>query len=157
MLFRSQETHEVEVEAGVKLNVSVAKRDDSAPWIVFVNSLMTNQKMWGEVLPRLSKTYNLITYDQRGHGLVRCAPWPSERHLTLQTLQSSTPPNPTTLTVLASDIATILSTLKIPTPIHAVIGVSQGGATTLAFGLNHASLTSRLIACDTQATSPAAN
>ncbi|KAL8286215.1 hypothetical protein RQP46_004703 [Phenoliferia psychrophenolica] len=134
-----QEEHDVEVEPGVKLHVNVAKRDDASPWLVFVNSLMTNQKMWGEVLPRLSKKYNLITYDQRGHGL------------------SSTPPNPATLTILASDIATILSTLKIPTPIHAVIGVSQGGATTLAFGLNHPTLASRLIACDTQATSPAAN
>jgi pimeloyl-ACP methyl ester carboxylesterase len=36
---------------------------------VFVNSLMTNQKMWDGVLPRLSKKYNLITYDQRGHGI----------------------------------------------------------------------------------------
>ena len=65
-----QEEHDVEVDAGVTLKVLVAKRNDSAPWLVFVNSLMTNQKMWGEVLPRLSKKYNLITYDQRGHGRV---------------------------------------------------------------------------------------
>ncbi|KAM0755409.1 alpha/beta-hydrolase [Meredithblackwellia eburnea MCA 4105] len=135
----TQEEHDIEVEAGVKLHVKVAKRDDKSPWLIFVNSLMTNQKMWDEVLPRLSKTYNLITYDQRGHG------------------KSSVPPNPCTLPILADDIATILSTLKIPTPIHAVIGVSQGGATTLAFAHAHSSLYSRLIACDTQATSPAAN
>lgn len=66
-----QEEHDIEVEAGVKLHVRVAKRDDNSPWLIFVNSLMTNQKMWDGVLPRLSKKYNLITYDQRGHGKVR--------------------------------------------------------------------------------------
>lgn len=71
--------------------------------------------------------------------------------------QSSIPSKPATLEILSDDIATILSTLSIPTPIHAVIGVSQGGATTLAFAHKHASLTTRFIACDTQATSPAAN
>ncbi|GAA6047557.1 hypothetical protein JCM3770_005807 [Rhodotorula araucariae] len=134
-----QTEHEIEVEEGVKLNVRVAKRDENSPWLVFVNSLMTNQKMWDSVLPRLSKTYNLITYDQRGHG------------------KSSVPPSPCTLEILANDIATILSKLSIPTPIHAVIGVSQGGATSLAFAQHHPSLFSRLVACDTQATSPAAN
>ena len=66
----TQEEHDVEVEDGVKLHVRVAKRDDSAPWLVFVNSLMTTQKLWDGVLPRLSKKYNLLTYDQRGHGKV---------------------------------------------------------------------------------------
>lgn len=62
--------HDVEVEEGVKLHVRLARREASAPWLVFVNSLMTNQKMWESVLPRLSKKYNLLTYDQRGHGKV---------------------------------------------------------------------------------------
>lgn len=38
-----------------------------------------------------------------------------------------------------------------------MVGVSQGGATTLAFAHEHSDLFSRLVACDTQATSPAAN
>jgi pimeloyl-ACP methyl ester carboxylesterase len=40
--------------------------------LVFVNSLMTNQTMWDPVLPRLSKKYNFLTFDQRGHGQVSC-------------------------------------------------------------------------------------
>ncbi|GAA5975109.1 hypothetical protein JCM11641_000039 [Rhodosporidiobolus odoratus] len=135
----TQTEHDVEVEEGVTLHVRVAKRTASAPWLVFVNSLMTNQKMWDLVLPRLSKTYNLITYDQRGHG------------------KSSVPPKPCTLEILANDVSTFLTALSIPTPIHAIIGVSQGGATSLAFAHHHPDLFSRLIACDTQATSPAAN
>ncbi|GAA5924468.1 hypothetical protein JCM1841_004593 [Sporobolomyces salmonicolor] len=134
-----QTEHEVEVEEGVRLFVKVAKRDGSSPWLVFVNSLMTNQTMWDGVLPRLSKKYNLLTFDQRGHG------------------KSSVPPQPCTLEILANDVATILSKLSIPTPIHAIIGVSQGGATALAFAQHHSPLFARLIACDTQATSPAAN
>ncbi|BGP52774.1 hypothetical protein JCM8202_003853 [Rhodotorula sphaerocarpa] len=134
-----QTEHDIEVEEGVKLHVRVAKRGDDAPWLVFVNSLMTNQKMWDGVLPRLSKKYNLVTYDQRGHG------------------KSSVPPAKCTLNTLAKDVAAILSKLSIRTPIHAIIGVSQGGATALAFAQNHPTLFSRLVACDTQATSPAAN
>ncbi|GAA5993767.1 hypothetical protein JCM5350_000231 [Sporobolomyces pararoseus] len=134
--------HDVEVEDGVKLHVKVAKRlegGNEAPWLVFVNSLMTNQLMWDPVLPRLSKKYNLLTFDQRGHGM------------------SSIPSKPCTLEILANDISTILSSLSIPTPVDAIIGVSQGGATALSFAQHHSSLFSRLIACDTQATSPAAN
>lgn len=63
--------HDVEVEEGVKLHVKLAKREEGAPWLVFVNSLMTNQSMWEGVLPRLSKKYNLLTFDQRGHGKVK--------------------------------------------------------------------------------------
>ncbi|KAM0793531.1 hypothetical protein ACM66B_000969 [Microbotryomycetes sp. NB124-2] len=135
----TQEEHDVEVESGVSLHVRTAKRDGSAPWLVFVNSLMTNQKMWDSVLPRLSKSYNLLTFDQRGHG------------------KSSVPKDKCSLQVLASDIATILNKLSIPTPIRAVIGVSQGGATALAFAQGHSPLFERLIACDTQATGPQAN
>lgn len=77
-----QEEYRVKVDEGVELLVKVARRkeDPNAPWLVFVNSLMTNQSMWDDVLPRLSKTYNLITYDQRGHGGVRLfSHFPSRR------------------------------------------------------------------------------
>lgn len=68
-----QEEHQVDVGDGVKLFVKTAKRitdGDSAPWLVFINSLMSNEKMWDGVMPRLSKKYNILTYDQRGHGQV---------------------------------------------------------------------------------------
>lgn len=71
-----QEEHFVEVAEGVKLYVKTAIRtdDEGAPWLVFVNSLMTNCSMWDAALPRLSKKYNLLTFDQRGHGKVRALP-----------------------------------------------------------------------------------
>lgn len=67
-----EETRFVEVGEGVKLFVKTAIRtgDEGAPWLVFVNSLMTQSTMWDATSPRLSKKYNLLTFDQRGHGRV---------------------------------------------------------------------------------------
>ncbi|KAK7040729.1 hypothetical protein VNI00_009635 [Paramarasmius palmivorus] len=129
-----------------------------APWIVCSNSLLTNTKMWDWALPCLLspqpgnserkslylgkyRTYNVLVHDQRGHG-------------------SSVSPTtqPCTIPVLASDIAHILKHLSIPTPVHSVIGVSQGGATVLAFGAAYyPTLTKSIVACDTSARTPAGN
>ncbi|KDN35918.1 alpha/beta-hydrolase [Tilletiaria anomala UBC 951] len=112
-----------------------------APWILLINSLMTNQSMWDWVLPSLKKTYNVITYDQAGHGL------------------SDVPPNPDhdcSIHTLADDAASIVQALGVP-KLHAVIGVSQGGATALSFAIRHAALVDKVVACDTQPLTPAAN
>lgn len=71
--------------------------------------------------------------------------------------QSSVPPKPCTIPQLADDIDKILGTLGIPTPIKAVIGISQGGATTLAFAIQHPDKYEKIVACDTQIKSPEAN
>ena len=114
--------------------------DPSAPWLVFSNSLLTNLSLWDTLLPYFlapqspsttpptPRTYNLLLYDQRGHGL------------------SPVPLTPCTINQLASDIATILSHLNIP-QVHSVIGVSQGGATALAFGSMYPSKMKSVIAC----------
>jgi len=39
-----------------------------APWIVFGNSLMTDLSIWDEQVAALSGRYNILRYDQRGHG-----------------------------------------------------------------------------------------
>lgn len=88
----TQDEHDVEVEEGVTVHVKVAKRSASAPWLVFVNSLLTNQKMWDDVLPRLSRKYNLITYDQRGHGKVGfCFTLRSYRYFSLTIYENTFP------------------------------------------------------------------
>ena len=51
----------------------------------------------------------------------------------------------------------ILAQVGIPTPIKAVIGISQGGATTLAFAIRHSDKYERIVVCDTQIKSPEAN
>ena len=56
---------------------------------------------------------------------------------------------------LGDDVAQILDHLAIR-QVLAVIGVSQGGAAALAFAMRHLSRTQKVVACDTQATPPAA-
>ncbi|KAG7095219.1 hypothetical protein E1B28_005994 [Marasmius oreades] len=126
-----------------------------APWIVCCNSLLTNVGMWDWALPYLLqpqegegnklllgryRTFNILLHDQRGHGS--------------STASTSAP---STIPILASDISHVLDYLKIPTPIHSVIGVSQGGATALAFGASHPNLARSVVACDTSARTPTGN
>jgi pimeloyl-ACP methyl ester carboxylesterase len=96
--------------------------------------------MWSPVIPHfLANGYNIILFDQRGHG------------------RSSIPFPPShTISDLADDIVVILDRLQLQR-IHAIIGVSQGGAAALSFAIRHPTRTSRIIACDTQAVSPASN
>lgn len=56
---------------------------------------------------------------------------------------------------LGDDVAQILDYLGIQ-EVLAAIGVSQGGAAALAFAMRHLSRTKKVVACDTQATPPAA-
>ena len=58
--------------------------------------------------------------------------------------------------MLADDLAALLSALRIRT-VHAHIGVSMGGATTLMFALTYPQRVNRFVACDFNATSSAAN
>lgn len=128
----------VQVAEGVNLATKIHFNSMQSPWIIFVNSLMTNLTMWDDVLPGFTPHYNIITYDQRGHGC------------------SSIPHTNCTLDELADDIAAIQAALGIEI-LHAVIGVSQGGATTLKFAIRHKDKVDRIVACDTQAVSPQAN
>lgn len=129
----------VQVSGGETIATKVHFHSMQAPWLILVNSLMTNLSMWNHVVSDLSSAgYNVITYDQRGHGA------------------SSIPKEPCSVEQLADDVADVMTGLGLE-KVHAVIGVSQGGATTLAFAIRHGHRTSKIIANDTQATSPAAN
>ena len=87
----------------------------------------------------ISAGYNLLLFDQRGHG------------------HSSVPDPPRcTMAELADDIALLLDYFGVDKA-HAVIGVSQGGAAALQFAIRHPGRTTRVVACDTQAKSPEAN
>ena len=113
--------------------------------------------MWNYVIPFfLDRNYNLILHSQRGHGLSGLPPPNSDA--------SNSDPRPTTIPLLAQDIHNLLThpelrTLidgapdaKDLTPIHSVIGVSQGGAAALSFAtLPSERVTRSVIACDTSA------
>jgi pimeloyl-ACP methyl ester carboxylesterase len=112
----------------------------SAPVLAFVNSLLTSLHMWDPLIELLKKArpeFKILRYNHRGRNEL-----PS--HV------------PATLDILADDISDLLTELRIP-KLHALIGVSQGGATTLKFALKYPSKLDRFIACDFNVASSAAN
>lgn len=115
--------------------------DPKAPTIAFVNSLLTSLHMWDylvAILKAARPEFRILRYDVRG------------RHAVPE------PPVPATLDTLSDDLASLLSGLRID-KLHALIGVSQGGATTLNFSLKFPDKLDRFIACDFNVSSSEAN
>ncbi|KAJ4286221.1 hypothetical protein N0V88_008084 [Collariella sp. IMI 366227] len=112
-----------------------------APIVAFSNSLLTSMHMW-DSLVTIIKTARpdlcILRYDTRG------------RH------DVPTPPVPANLDILSDDLATLLSALRI-SKLHALIGVSMGGATTLKFALRYPHLLNKFVACDFNVSSSDAN
>ncbi|KAL2166517.1 hypothetical protein VTG60DRAFT_2558 [Thermothelomyces hinnuleus] len=103
-----------------------------APTVAFSNSLLTSMHMWDPLVAILKAArpdLRILRYDSRGRRDV-----PS-------------PPVPVNLDMLSDDLAALLRALRIP-KLHALIGVSMGGATTLKFALKYPDLLDRFIACD---------
>ncbi|KAK2459973.1 hypothetical protein APHAL10511_007979 [Amanita phalloides] len=139
-----------------KIHATTIITSHTAPWIVFANSLLTDLTMWNYVIPYfLQNHFNVLVHSQRGHGQSGLPPAsPSTRR--------------TTIPALAYDIAHLINALEIRSTIHAIIGVSQGGAAALAFSALPAFFpftslpsplpkTKSIIACDTSARTPAGN
>jgi pimeloyl-ACP methyl ester carboxylesterase len=113
----------------------------TAPTVAFSNSLLTSLHMW-DPLVAIIKTerpdLRILRYDTRGRYDV-----PS-------------PPVPANLDMLSDDLATLLTALRIP-KLHAMVGVSMGGATTLKFALKYPELVEKFVACDFNVASSDAN
>lgn len=122
--------------------------DQTDKTLVFVNSLLTNYRMWRYTWERLNRDYNLVFYDQRGHG-ESYAP-------TTESNKEGEGKEKCDMDLLADDLLAVLDHFKIEKA-HAVIGISQGGATTLNFALRYPSRAGKIVAGDTQAKSPEAN
>lgn len=160
---------------------------EDIPWLVLSNSLLTSTKMWGSVVPYLlqgggasakgSKRYNILMHDQRGHGsstLPSSPPTQLEQDVGYGDDDST---RLTTIPLLAWDIQNVLKSpemskiidgdeAKTLKPIHAIIGVSQGGACALAFGALYpftgqdsttVRTTKAVVSCDTGPKTPAGN
>jgi pimeloyl-ACP methyl ester carboxylesterase len=124
--------------------------DQTDRTLVFVNSLLTNYRMWRYTWDRLNKDYNLVFYDQRGHGGSYA---PSTE---FNERGDGKEGGKCDMDMLADDVLAVLDHFKIEKA-HAVIGISQGGATTLNFALRYPSRAGKIVAGDTQAKSPEAN
>lgn len=83
-----------------------------APWVVFSNSLVTNYGIWEPQAKALLNTYNVLRYDQRGHG------------------QSTATTDPMNFTILGSDLLAVMDAAGMER--GACVGLSMGVPTTLA-------------------------
>lgn len=114
--------------------------DPKAPTVAFCNSLLTSLHMWDplvNILKQQRPDLRILRYDVRGRHAI-----PKQE--------------PATLDVLAEDINALLGALRIR-QLHALIGVSQGGATTANFAIKFPEAIKKFIACDFNVTSSAAN
>lgn len=112
-----------------------------APTVAFSNSLLTSYRMWDrfvEILKTERPDLRILRYDTRG------------RHAIPQ------PPKKATMDMLADDLLVVLDALRI-TKLHALIGVSMGGATTLNFAIKYPERLQMFIACDFNYKSSEAN
>ncbi|HLZ13066.1 MAG TPA: 3-oxoadipate enol-lactonase [Candidatus Acidoferrum sp.] len=114
----------------VRIHYSLAG-PDSAPVLVLSNSLGANFSMWDPQLAALSSRFRLLRYDTRGHG------------------QSSIPPGPYSIELLASDVLHLLDALHLDR-VH-FCGLSMGGQIGIWLGLHATHRIQKLILCNTGA------
>ena len=116
----------------------------SDPVVVFVNSILTNFHIWDDVAKALTttgingKTFRVLRYNSRGYS------------------QQAARSNPTRFDLLADDLEYLLQRLDIE-KVHAVIGVSMGGVTSINFAIRHPDMLEKFVACDCNVASSPAN
>jgi 3-oxoadipate enol-lactonase len=109
----------------------------NAPWLIFSNSLATNLSMWDHQARVMSARYQVLRYDQRGHG------------------KTEAPEGRYTFAILLADVIALMDALEIP---HAnFCGLSLGGATALGLAEEHPDRIERAIVCDSPCASTPAS
>lgn len=136
---------------GVKLPYRLeGSPEDDAPVIVLVNSILVTWGIWDGFVESFfsaseNKKYRILRYNSRGRYT-----------LPQSSSTSSKEQDRITIDTLASDIIELLDALRIPRA-AAAVGVSLGGATVLATGLQHPKRIARFLSCDTSASAPKGN
>lgn len=123
-------THHLTRPDGARIAYSVAGPAQATP-LVLSNSLATDARMWEKILPELTETFRVITYDNRGHGASTC-----------EAASIS-------LSDLAADLMAVMDAAQ--TPQALVVGVSLGGMTGMNLALNHPQRLLGLMACNCRA------
>ncbi len=119
--------------SGVDFNVTVS-RNKNAPWVTFSHSLAANSGLWEEQVELLKDRFQLLCYDQRGHG------------------NSSGPPGPYTFDMLIDDAIGIWNYLGIEQS-HWV-GLSIGGMIGYGLAIKYPNRLLSLTACDSRPDAP---
>lgn len=110
---------------------------DSAPVLVFSNSLGADHMMWQPQTKRLKKQFRILRYDQRGHGA------------------SDVPAGSYTIEQLGQDVLALADHLDIAT--FSFCGISMGGLTGQWLGVHAAERLDKLVLANTSAQFPPAS
>jgi len=117
--------------------VNIAYRIDGTlgrPWVVLINGLATDHRMWDRQMSMLSDHFSVLRYDARGHG------------------NSEASAGPYSFDLLVSDLIGLMDGLGLEQA--QLVGLSLGGMTALGVALAHPGLVSRVICCDARADAP---
>ncbi len=112
---------------GITINYQI-DGPDTAPCLVFSNSLATSLAMWDEQAAALKDSFRVLRYDQRGHG------------------STDAPAGRYAYDTLLADALGLLDALSIKKAHFA--GLSMGGATALGLAERHPDRFDRIIVCD---------
>jgi len=112
---------------GISINYQIDGAE-SASWLIFSNSLMTNLSMWDDQVAALKGSYRILRYDQRGHG------------------GTEVTDGKYTFDVLTADVIALMDALSIARAHFA--GISMGGMTALFLAQRHPDRFDRIAACD---------
>jgi 3-oxoadipate enol-lactonase len=107
--------------------------------VVLLHPFPFTRALWDELVPPLAARFRVLAVDARGFG-------ESDLRASYPTPGSSAPYE---IADLADDLAALLDALAIPRA--AVLGMSMGGYTALAFAARHASRLAALVLADTRA------
>jgi 3-oxoadipate enol-lactonase len=99
------------VESNGRIFATANIAGPKAPWLVFSNSLMTDHTVWDAQVSHFGGRFNILTYDQRGHG-------------------RSEAPGSVTFDVLSRDVLALLDHFDIARCTY--VGLSMGVPTGLA-------------------------
>jgi len=112
---------------GINFNCAIEGKR-GAPWVVFSNSLATNLSMWDDQAAALADRFQILRYDQRGHGL------------------TDAPDGKYNFDLLVADVIGLFDALEIERA-H-FVGVSMGGMTAVALAEKHSDRLDRVVPCD---------
>lgn len=105
-----------------------------APWIVLLNSLAADTRMWDGQIAALTRRYHALRIDTRGHGA------------------SEASPAPYSFDLLVGDVLSVLDREGIGRATF--LGLSLGGMTGLHIALAHPERMETLVCCDARADMP---
>ena len=117
---------------GLTVNYEIA---GSGPWVTLSHSLACDLHMWDEQMDALTKKYQVLRYDTRGHG------------------RSEAPAGAYTLEQLADDVHGLLGALGIRQTHWA--GLSMGGMIGQTFALKYPGIFTSMVLADTTSRYPA--